>query len=377
MSEALTIVAGELIVVVRDGAIAEVSRTESFSVSPDARVVDLRGGLLGAGLIDLQINGGFGHDFTGDPASMWEVGRRLVEHGVTAFLPTIVTSTRAARDAARRALGERPAGYLGAEPLGLHFEGPFLSPAAAGAHDPALLRAPAEADDDVAEWAPEAGVRMVTLAPELPGALELAATLAGHGVLVSGGHSTASYEQAMAGFEAGIRYATHLFNAMPSLDKRRPGIAGAALDDPRVALGLIVDGEHVHDSSVRLAAAASERKRLSLVTDATAALGMPAGRFRLGGRDVVLDGGAVRDEDGRLAGSALSADQALRNLRAATGWNASDVLATMTILPASLLGLPDRGLLQAGQRADLSIWTADLELVATIISGEVVHGTWP
>jgi N-acetylglucosamine-6-phosphate deacetylase len=383
VSEAVAIIASERLVVVRDGLIAEVGWMHEAAIPADAVVVHAEASTLAAGLIDIQINGAFGHDFTSDPSSIWEVGRRLIEHGVTAFLPTIVTSTREARDAARRALSESPPGYRGATPLGLHFEGPFLSPAAAGAHDPALLRLPADADSDVAEWSPDSGVRMVTLAPELPGALELTAALASRGVLVSAGHSTATYEEALAGFDAGIRYVTHLFNAMPPLDKRVPGIAGAALDDPRVMFGLIVDGEHLHDSVVRLAARASARERLSLVTDATAALGMPAGRFVLGGREVVLDGRAVRDMDGRLAGSALSADQALRNLLEATRWMPiapwldNDVLDTMTEVPAALLGLTDRGVLSAGRRADLTLWSKELELIATVIDGEVVHGEWP
>lgn len=377
MSQPTVIVAGERATVVRDGLIVADGRRHELDLPSNGRRVDVGEGLAAPGLIDLQINGGFGHDFTADPSSIWEVGARLPQFGVTAFLPTIVTSGRDARDAAREAIRMPPVGYRGAMPLGVHFEGPFLSPMMSGAHDPTLLRLPSAADQDVHEWSPHNGVLMVTLAPELPGALELVSALTARGVVVSAGHSTATFEQAVSGFDAGIRYATHLFNAMPPLDKRAPGLVGAALDSAAVCVGLIVDDEHLHPAMVRVAAAAATNERVSLVTDATAALGMQRGPYVLGGRKVVLDGMEVRDEDGRLAGSALSADAALRNFARSTSWHKWSVLGTMTKVPAAVLGLPDRGTLGVGRRADMSLWTADLELIATVIDGEAVHGTWP
>ena len=218
---------------------------------------------------------------------------------------------------------------------------------------------------------------MATIAPELDGAIELIRELVARGVVVSAGHSAASYKQAVAGFDAGITYATHLFNAMPPLGHREPGLVGAALEDPRVIVGLIADGIHVHQAVIRIIAAAVGPARLSLVTDATAALGMDLGGYVLGGRGVVLDGTSVRlAEDGRLAGSALSADQALRGFGSMIGWAAADVLATMTSVPARLLGLADRGHVQVGGRADLTLFTPDLEVVATFVGGQPLHGPW-
>ncbi len=388
MTRTLAIVGGSVIsdgqladgvVVIREGLIVGVGPAASTAIPPDADRLDASGLLVAPGLIDIQINGGFGHDFTDEPSSMWEVGARLTQFGVTAFLPTIISSPRRARDVARAAVGRSaPDGYRGAMPLGLHLEGPFLNPSASGAHDPSLLRVPADADPDVHDWSPANGVRMVTLAPELPGALELITALATRGVLVSAGHSAATYDQAIAGIHAGIMYATHLFNAMPVLDKREPGLVGAVLDDDRAVAGLIVDGVHLHRATVRLVAALLERSHvLSLVTDATAALGMPAGRYTLGSRTVVLDGRTVRvADDGRLAGSALSADAALRNLREASGWSAVDVIGTMTSVPAGLLGLADRGQIAVSRRADLALLTPDLEVVATFVGGQPVHGPW-
>lgn len=367
----------DLSVVVQDGLITEIGPAGTFDVPMGADDIDAGDLILAPGLVDIQINGGFGHDFTHEPDSIWDVGSRLPEFGVTAFVPTVVTSSAPARESMLRTLADGPpAGYRGAMPLGAHFEGPFISPSRSGAHDPAFLRVPADAEPDVATWTAASGVRMVTLAPELEGALDLTRALVSRGVVVSAGHSAASHDQAVAGFDAGITYTTHLFNAMEELGHREPGLAGAALADARVTVGLIADGIHSHPAVVRLAAAVA-RDRLSLVTDATAAMGMAPGRYMLGGRDVVLDATSVRlASDGRLAGSALTADEALRRFLSMTEWTAADAIATMTSVPARLLKLTDRGGLRVGGRADLALFTPDLEVVATFIGGVAEHGPW-
>jgi N-acetylglucosamine-6-phosphate deacetylase len=365
-------------ILVQDGVIAGLGRAGATMAPDDARHIDGSGLLLSPGLLDIQINGGFGHDFTHEPAAIWDVGTRLTEHGVTGFVPTVVTSTAEARAGMLAALaGGPPDGYRGATPLGAHFEGPFLSPDASGAHDRQYLRSPSEADVDVGTWSSRAGVRIVTLAPELEDALDLVRGLISRGVVVSAGHSAANYDAAKQGFDAGIMYATHLFNAMPPLGHREPGLVGAALADPRVTVGMIADGIHVHPAVIKLAANACGPARFSLVTDATAALGMPLGRYMLGGRDVVLDGTSVRlAGDGRLAGSALTMDEALRRFVAMTGWDAADALATMTSTPARLLGLVDRGTLTVGSRADMTLLTPEFKVVATFVGGEAVFGEW-
>lgn len=233
------------------GRIAAVGPVEHVPCPADAQVIDADGLLLTPGFIDLQFNGGFGQDFTADPAAIWPVAAQLPQYGVTAFLPTIITAPLETSAAGRRVVTEgRPAGYRGATPLGLHIEGPFLNPAKKGAHNPAYLRLPTL--DAVADWSPQSGVRLTTLAPELPGALAVIEALASRGVLVSAGHSMATYDQAVAGFDAGVRYGTHLFNAMPSLLHRDPGLPGALLTDDRVTVGLIADGIHTHPAIVKL-----------------------------------------------------------------------------------------------------------------------------
>ena len=356
-----------------DGRISAVGPHAEVSSPPGAHRILGDGLLLASGLIEIQLNGGFGHDFTSRPESIWQVGAHLPAHGVTAFLPTIISSPRKVAARAQAVLAEGPPeGYRGAMPLGLHLEGPFLNPGAAGAHDPAALRPPDP--DEARAWTASAGVRLVTLAPELPGALEVIALLVADGVVVSAGHSVADYDHAVAGIEAGIRYGTHLFNAMPALDRRQPGLVGALLEDKRVTVGLIPDGTHVHPALIRLVHALVGPGRFSAVTDATAALGMPDGDYRLGEHAVTLEGGTVRRPDGRLGGSALAADDAVRRLAAMTGDEPWDVLAAMTSVPATLLGVStERGVLCEGARADLVLFTPDLHPVSTLVGGQLAY----
>jgi N-acetylglucosamine-6-phosphate deacetylase len=359
-------------ILIEDGRIAAVRDARDAPRPAGAPVVDASGLLACPGFIDLQFNGGFGHDFTDDPSSIWDVAAALPRYGVTAFLPTIITAplekTAAAQEVVTR---KRPAGFTGAEPLGLHVEGPFLNPLKKGAHNPRHLRAPDAAA--VAGWSPATGVRLATLAPELPGALSLVGLLSDRGVLVSAGHSTATFDQAKAGFDAGIRYGTHLFNAMPALQHRDPGLPGALLTDARVTVGLIADGIHTHPAIVSLVWQALGPRRLNLVTDAMAALGVPAGTHRLADFDVVVDATSARLADGTLAGSILSLDQALRNLIAMTDCSLHDALQTMTTTAARAIGVSDRGRLARGAVADVVLLSPDLQVRTTIAAGVVAY----
>lgn len=341
---------------------------------PDGAVrVDAGGDYLVPGFIDLQFNGGFGRDFTVDPSSIWDVATGLARYGVTAFLPTVITSPLATVEAARRIVTSgRPAGFAGATPLGLHVEGPFLNPRKKGAHNPAHIQAATLGA--VEDWSPERGVSLVTLAPEMPGALEVVAALTARGVLVSAGHTMATYDEARAGFDAGIRYGTHLFNAMPALHHRDPGLPGALLTDSRVTAGVIPDGVHTHPAIVALVWQALGPTRMSVVTDAMAALGMPPGHHRLGDFDVHVDATSARLADGTLAGSILSLDEALRNVIRFTGCRLEDALQTMTATPARVLGLGhQRGHLEAGYAADLVLLSGDLQVRQTFVGGVGVY----
>lgn len=364
-------------VLIVGGRILAAGETARVPAPEGARRLDAGGGWLVPGFIDLQLNGGFGHDFTTEPETVWPVAARLPEHGVTAFLPTIVTSplSRAAQAQSVLQAGPPP-GFVGAAPLGLHIEGPFLNPAKRGAHNADYLRLPDLAA--AADWSPETGVRLATLAPELPGALELVRALTGRGVRVSLGHSLATYAEAQAALDAGARYATHLFNAMRPLDHREPGLLGLLLTRPEIVVGLIADGSHVHPALVDLIWRARGPQGVNLVTDAMGALGMPPGRYPLAGFDVMVDGQTARLADGRLAGSLLRLDQAVRNLIAFTGCALADAVATVTTTPARLLGLDhERGQIAPGYLADLTLLSPDWCVLATLVAGRVVFSAAP
>lgn len=359
-------------VLVDGGRIEAVGTGGQLQAPEGALIVDGRGLILVPGFIDLQFNGAFGHDFTHNPEMMWEVGEGLSQFGVTSFLPTIISSPlRTVRLAQSVWLEGPPADYKGALNLGLHLEGPFLNPAKRGAHNPAYLRPPTL--QDVVSWTPEMGVRLVTLAPELLGAFELVAIFTERGVIAGAGHSLATLDEARNGITAGIRYATHLFNAMPPLHHRRPGLIGAVLADERVTIGLIPDGLHVHPSLIKLIWHMTHDGRLNLVTDAIAALGQPPGTYYLGDYKVLVSHDRATLEDETLAGCILSLDQALRNLINWTGCAPAEALQTVTTTPATLLGLSQRkGQILPGYDADLVLLTPAFNVAATIIAGRLV-----
>lgn len=342
-----------------------------------AQVVDASGLLAVPGFIDLQCNGGVGIDLASEPERLWELGAALPGWGVTAWLPTIVTTPPDVVERALAALAAGPpAGWRGAVPLGLHLEGPFLAPGHHGAHPVARLRPPTL--DAIEGWSRDAGVAVVTIAPELDGALDVIEALVERGVVVSLGHSGATAAQATAGIDAGARWVTHLFNAMAPLHHRAPGLAGVALSDERVRVGMIVDGIHVDPAVVALAQRALG-ERLTLVTDAVAALGMPVGRHALGRAEVTVGDDGVRLADGTLAGSNLAMDEAIRNLVTFTGCAPELAVTGASAAPASLLGDRARGALEVGRRADLVLLTDDLEVVTTFVGGTaaVPHRTEP
>jgi N-acetylglucosamine-6-phosphate deacetylase len=366
---------GPACVAVSDGVILGVAAGETYGgVPPD---VVLPSGVLVPGLVDMQINGCFGVDFVAaDPAGWAEVSARLPETGVTSFVPTFITAPVPDLVAGLRRTAALPADLGGARVLGVHVEGPFLSPDRHGAHDPALLRDPTpEAVDALIEAAPGL-LRMHTLAPERPGALAAIRRLVDAGVLVSVGHSDATAEQTEAAADAGARLVTHLFNAMRPLHHREPGVVGQGLADPRLTCGLIADLHHVAAPICRLAFAAAPG-RIVLVTDAVAAAGMPPGTYDLGGQQVSVDPlGLPRRPDGTLAGSGLRLDAAIANVVAA-GVDLRSAVDAASRLPADILGRPDLGRIEAGGTADL-VWLGDdLSARATWLAGRLAFGRLP
>jgi N-acetylglucosamine-6-phosphate deacetylase len=359
-------------VMVENGRIAGVVPAHELAIPAGAQVVDGEGLFLAPGFIDLQCNGGWGHDFSHEPDTIWRVARRLPQTGVTGFLPTIVTSPRATIESAQAALlAGPPTGWTGAQPLGLHLEGPFLNPAKKGAHNPAYLRLPDL--NAVRQWRPDQGVRLVTLAPELPGALELIEQLVAQDVIVSAGHSLADIETGQKGIAAGVRYGTHLFNAMPPLLHREPGLAGALLNDERVTVGLIADAVHVHPTLVKLVWEMLGSGRLNLVTDAMAALGMPPGLYHLGDFQVTVNESSARLPNGTLAGSVMPLATALQRFRQMTGCSLAVALQSVTTTPARLLGLAHcKGRIAPGYDADLLLLDEAGHVLKSWAGGELI-----
>lgn len=337
---------------------------------PD-RVIDAAGLYVAPGFVDLQINGGFGIDLASTPDKIWDLGRLLPRLGVTAFLPTIISSPQRATDAALDAIGKRPANYVGAEPVGLHLEGPMLNPLRAGAHPVEHLAEPS--DKIIERWSKASGVTMVTLAPELPGAIRIIAELRRRGVIVAAGHSNATAAEARQGLDAGVTTVTHLYNAMAPFNHRAPGLMGATLADPALTAGLIVDGVHVDPVAVAAAWNAKGPAAITLVTDAVAPMGLSPGEYILGSTAVQAHERSVRGANGQLAGSLLTMDQAVRNIIDYTGCTLAEAVVAASTTPADVIGETRRGRLEPGALADIVLLDHNLQVAITMCAGQIVY----
>ena len=347
---------------IEDGLIA--------AIEPDERAAG--GPYMCAGFVDVHVHGWGGHAAMDGAAALDGMARALLRRGVTTFLPTGVSAPLPVlarfADQVRTWLPTAPED--GAEPLGFNLEGPFIAEARKGAHDARHLRTPASVDP--AELAPLLqGLRVMTIAPELPGALELIGQLAALGVAPSLGHSAASLEEARAGYAAGGRTTTHLFNAMSGVDHRAPGLAVAALTTDAAYVELIADGHHVHPALWPLIVRAKPADRLLLVSDAMSLAGMGDGRTTLGGMEVVVrDGRCTLVVGGSLAGSVIALDTAVRNM-VRSGIELTVAVAAASANPAALLGASDRGRIAVGLRADLVELDDDL-----MVSRVMRAGAW-
>jgi N-acetylglucosamine-6-phosphate deacetylase len=326
------------------------------------------GGLIAPGFIDLQVNGFNGHDAAGGKDDIAAIADLLPSTGVTAFLPTLISAPVAIGAAFAAATVAVAAESTGARVLGAHIEGPFINPSFRGAHDPSCLAEPTPEGVDVIATARP---RLVTLAPELPGALEAIERLVRAGIVVSAGHTGADFEQGRRAIDAGIRFGTHIYNAMQPIHHRRPGIAMALLLDERVSVGLIADGEHVHTAMYEQLVRVKDRAHIALTTDQTAAAGAPPGRYSLTGREVVSDGMVVRLEDGTLAGSAATMDGMVRRMTAIPGMNLLQAIEMATEVPASVLGEQRLGRIAVGACADLVVLDAGMRVRLTMVGGKV------
>ncbi|MDE3075080.1 MAG: N-acetylglucosamine-6-phosphate deacetylase, partial [Chloroflexota bacterium] len=323
--------------------------------------------LIGPGLIDLQVNGAAGRDFTSDPDGLHAAAGFLPSTGVTSFLPTVVS---APFDQLLLALGRLSttgeAKPVEARALGIHLEGPFLHPDFRRAHPAEALRSPSVGDVERLWRASRSGLRLLTLAPELPGAAEMLQFLLARGIVPSAGHSSATFEQASAAFDAGVRFATHIFNGQPPLHHRSPGLAAAALLHPGVVAGLIADGEHVHPAMCALVQRCRGWRGIALTTDGVAALGQPPGQYRLGGQIIESDGLAARQAGtGDLAGGVVALNRMVGKMASFCDVDVADAWRMASTVPAALLGESGLGRLRPGARADVTVASPNMEVRLT------------
>ncbi|QKI83103.1 N-acetylglucosamine-6-phosphate deacetylase [Kroppenstedtia eburnea] len=312
-------------------------------------------GWIWPGLIDLHVHGAGGSDvMDGTPEALHRISNTLVAHGVTGFLATTVTMDKPRLERAILNTVEHASSAKGAEILGVHLEGPWICPAKRGAQNPEYITDPRPAD---AKWVldvAQGNLRLITLAPERPGALDLIRRLSRQGVVVSVGHSSATHDEVEAAVEAGASHVTHIFNGMTGLHHREPGVAGTAMADDRLTVELIGDGFHVHPTVIKLLARTKPTDGLILISDGMRAVGQPEGFYDLGGLKVRAEGGKATLEDGSLAGSLLTLDRAVHNTARYAGVPLWKAVRMASLAPARRLGLDrDRGSLEAGKRADL------------------------
>jgi N-acetylglucosamine-6-phosphate deacetylase len=337
-----------------------------------------RGSYLIPGMIDLHTNGAGGADAAdGRHKDLETMSETLAQHGCTSFLPTIITGhpeglVRSLADLA----ATLDASFSGAKPLGIHLEGPFISPEQRGVHRSECIQPGSREVFETYYDASGQWMKMLTLAPERPGCMELIPYARERLPIVSLGHTAADHETALEAFKCGANLITHVFNAMDSLHHRKPGLLGAALVDPSVAVELIADGVHVHSDVVRVLFRIKGAKKVILVTDAMSAAGMPDGRYRIGNLEAIMKDGICRDEEGRLCGSTLQMDRSLQLLRE---WlleteflSLSDLVNTATLQPAQLLGLKKKGEVRTGFDADLVLMDEDFSVLKTWVEGDLV-----
>jgi N-acetylglucosamine-6-phosphate deacetylase len=355
---------------VRDGKIS----AERMPVPESTPALDLPGHWIVPGFVDMHVHGGGGAGYsTTDPEQARTAAALHRAHGTTTTMASLVTGDldELVRQAAM--LSEL---VEDGELAGIHFEGPFISAARCGAHDPKLLRDPQpEAVRKLLDGA-RGAARMFTLAPELPGGMESVRLLAEHGVIAALGHTDADYTSTIKAIDAGATVATHLFNAMPPLHHRDPGPIAALLEDERVTVEVINDGTHLHPAIIDLAWSAAGRGRVAYITDAMGAAGMSDGIYPLGPLEVRVENGVARlVEGGSIAGSTLTLDTALRRAVQINHLTVEQASVALSATPARMLGLDDRiGTLAAGKDADLVVLDEKLDVVAVMRRGAWVHG---
>jgi len=374
-----TEVISDPVIVVEDGAIQSLGSRARLEVPVASAHLDFPDLIIAPGYIDIHVHGGAGHDvMQDDPSGRVDFEKAMAKHGVTSYLPTTVTAPMdrilGSVDRLANVLSAEDVAHahVGARPVGIHLEGPFISPAKCGVHPKEhLLKPTPELFKQI--WEASSGsLKMMTIAPELPGALEVIRKAVEKGVYTSIGHSNSTFSDAVKGIGAGAVSATHTFNAMRPLDHREPGILGAVLSDERVMADVIADGVHVAPAIVKLFVNAKGPDRSILITDAISATGMPDGTYQLGPFQVQVRGDRAEFE-GKLAGSVLTLDRAVRNVMRFADWSLQQSLTLATRNPARLIGAERKGVIATEADADLVLLSRAGEVVHTMIGGRLLE----
>ncbi len=352
---------------IEDGRIAQIgAQLEGGDVK------EVRGTLL-PGLIDLHTHGHGGVDTMEGEEAVRAMSGAYAGYGVTSFLPTTMTAPLDAIARALEGIERVMADAPGARVLGANAEGPFIDTVLRGAHAERHIAPPSAESFTEMCGGRECVIRLMTLAPEKPGAAEVIERALERGIRLSAGHTAMTYEQAAAAIDAGVKHVTHLFNAMSPIHHREPGVPTAAMLDRRTTVELIADGVHVHPAVMRMIAALKP-EGICLITDSMMAAGFPEGTYALGGQDVIVKDGEARLRKGNLAGSVLTLDEALRRMMRLCGLAPEQVIPMATEIPARAIGLEDIGRIAEGCRADFCVMDEDWKNTATFVDGKLVYG---
>lgn len=342
----------------------------------DGEVIDVKGNYVCPGFVDIHIHGCQGYDtMNGTEEALVKMAKFVASHGTTSFLPTTMTNSTEDIQRSLKAISDLKGKFTGgAEILGSHLEGPFISAKAKGAQPEQFILAPqiSNFESHVGECGDV--IKTLTMAPEIEGADELIKYLTNKGIVVSVGHTSATYEECVKGFEYGISHTTHFYNAMTVFKSREPGVVGAVLDNPDVTLEVIADLVHSHPVSVKLAYNVKGPERMVLITDAMEATGLGDGQYVLGGQDVFVKNGEARLKEGNLAGSTLTQDKALQNV-VKIGIPLEDGIKMLTETPARVIGVNCcKGSIKKGYDADIVVLDSELSVAMTIVKGNKVAG---
>jgi N-acetylglucosamine-6-phosphate deacetylase len=355
-------------ILIRDGVIEAVGSRQDMSLPSGATEISAAGQTAVPGFIDVHIHGAGGHDvMEGNEQAMSTVATTLARHGTTSFLATTVTASpddtcRAVEEIARYVTQQFEVLQPRAEVLGVHYEGPFISKVRRGVHPAEWVQLPSADLLQRFLQAAAGNARILTIAPELLGAVPCIRAARDAGVVVAMGHTDATYEQARAGIAHGVRHAVHVYNAMRPFSHRDSGVIGAVLTSTEVTAELIADGVHVEEAAMRILLQAKGAGRVILISDGLSATGMPDGKYMLGKLEVVVSGGICRNSEGKLAGSTLTLDRALRNV-VALGTPLQDAVRMLTTNPARLLGIEfKKGALRTGSDADIVLLDESLQI---------------